>query len=248
MTEQPTIYLEKATKRYNLYRKNSLKLMDILSISRRSNQNGFYAIQNVDLAVYQGDIIGIVGINGSGKSTLLKMVAGITTPTSGIVRTTGKIVPLLELGAGFHPELTGLENIYFYTTIMGYGRQEITNVIDQVVEFSELGGFIYQPLKTYSSGMKSRLGFSVSIFINPDILIIDEVLAVGDQYFKEKSKKKIMELFAQKKTILFVSHSMQDIEHLCSRAILLHKGKKITEGTPKEVIATYHKLITGKIT
>jgi len=248
MTEEPLIYLEKATKKYKLYKKNSHRLLDVLSINPRGKRQEFFAIRDLDLAVYRGDIIGILGKNGSGKSTLLKMVAGITTPSSGTVHTNGRIVPLLELGAGFHPELTGWENIYFYTTLMGYSRQQINEVIDQIVEFSELDEFIHQPIKTYSSGMRSRLGFSVSTFIDPEILIIDEVLSVGDQYFKEKSKRKILELFEQKKTILFVSHNVRDLIDLCSKAIFLNKGKKVMEGPTKEVTAYYHKYITGKIT
>jgi len=247
MEQEPLIYLEKATKKYRLYKKNTHRLLDILSITGPREKQDFYAVKDFDLTVFKGDIVGILGKNGSGKSTLLKMVAGITTPTSGMVRTKGKIVPLLELGAGFHPDLTGWENIYFYTTLMGYRRSEINQVIDEVIDFSELGDFIHQPLRTYSSGMKSRLGFSVSTFINPDILIVDEVLAVGDQAFKEKSKSKLLELFRQNKTILFVSHSINDIKDLCNKAIFMHKGKLIKQGESIEIIAYYQDYLQGKI-
>jgi len=241
MNHNPVIRLEKVSKKYTLYYSHSERLMDALNPFRRGKQNEFIAIRDFDLSVDKGDIIGIMGRNGSGKSTLLKLVAGIATPTQGYVSVTGKVVALLELGTGLHPHLTGRENIFFYTTLLGYEKKEIRTLMDEIIDFADIGEYIDQPLKKYSSGMKSRLAFSVSVLVDPDILIVDEVLAVGDESFKNKSKKKMMELFRSGKTILFVSHSMLDITEVCNKAILLERGAKVMEGSPKDVASHYLK-------
>jgi ABC-type polysaccharide/polyol phosphate transport system ATPase subunit len=215
----------------------------LYALNPRGNKKGqeLFALKDIDLTVNKGEILGIIGRNGSGKSTLLKVISGILTPTEGTVESRGKIIPLIELGAGFHPEFTGLENIYFYTVILGYNRKKIDQLIPEIIEFSELGDFINQPIKNYSNGMKSRLAFSVSILVEPDILILDEVLSVGDDYFKEKSFSRMNEFFQSGKTILFVSHSAQQISQLCQRAILLDKGEIIDKGDTEKVTGNYKK-------
>jgi ABC-2 type transport system ATP-binding protein len=207
------------------------------------SHDDFYALKDINLKVKKGDILGIIGSNGSGKSTLMKIVAGVTQPTIGSVTVNGNLVPLLELGSGFHKEFTGYENIYFYTAILGYPKQKILEKTQEIIDFSELGDFINQPIKNYSSGMRSRLAFSVSININPDILILDEILSVGDQSFKEKSYKKIKEFFKQGKTILFVSHSLETIKGLCNRAILINKGELLMDDEPAKVVQHYREKI-----
>jgi ABC-type polysaccharide/polyol phosphate transport system ATPase subunit len=239
MNHDPLISLEQVSKKYKLYTSHSDRLSDTFNPFQKGKHNEFFAIRDLNLSVNKGDIIGIMGKNGSGKSTLLKLVAGIAIPTSGFVKVKGQVVALLELGTGFHPHLTGRENIYFYTTLLGYKKKEIQALYDEIVNFADIGAYIDQPLKKYSSGMKSRLAFSVSVLIDPDILIVDEVLAVGDESFKNKSKKKMTELFKSGKTILFVSHSMIDIKEVCNRAIMLEKGIKVMEGNPNEVAAYY---------
>lgn len=238
----PVIQLENVSKKFRLFPNKKSRMLYALNPRGRQRGQDFYAIKNINLTVNQGEILGIIGRNGSGKSTLLKIISGILTPTDGTVTSTGKIIPLIELGAGFHPEFTGLENIYFYTVVLGYNRSQIEKLVPEIIEFSELGDFINQPIKNYSSGMKSRLAFSVSILIEPEILILDEILSVGDDYFKEKSFGKMKMFFESGKTILFVSHSTQQINQLCHRAILLDNGEIIDEGNTTKVTDNYHKL------
>lgn len=239
--EAPVIHLNNVTKKFRLFPNKKARML--YALNPKSNKKGqdFTAVSNINLSVKKGEVIGIIGRNGSGKSTLLKLISGILTPTEGTVETHGRIIPLLELGAGFHPQFTGLENIYFYTVVLGYKREEIQKLIPEIIEFSELGDFIHQPIKNYSSGMKSRLAFSVSILIEPEILILDEVLSVGDEYFKEKSFAKMKAFFEAGKTILFVSHSAQHINQLCHRAILLDKGEVIAQGETEKVTERYKK-------
>jgi len=200
-------------------------------------------LKNINLDVQKGEILGIVGVNGSGKSTLLEIVSGILTPSSGSVQTKGRIVALIQLGSGFNPEFTGLENIYFYSSVMGFSKNEIDEKLNDILEFAEIDQFIYQPLKSYSSGMRARLAFAVSVNINPDILILDEVLSVGDELFRRKSFAKMEEFFLSGKTILFVSHAMNNINELCTRAICLDRGELILEGPPKMVTTHYLKYL-----
>ncbi len=199
----------------------------------------FWALHNVSFAVNKGDRLGILGLNGAGKSTLLKIIAGVLKATEGSVSIKGKIVPLLELGAGFDPQYTGAENIYLYGAVLGYPRDFIRERYEEIVAFSELGDFINVPVKNYSSGMKARLGFSIATIVEPEILILDEVLAVGDAKFRKKSEKKIKAMFDSGVTVLFVSHSLEQVNRLCNQAILLEKGRLIAKGKVADVSAIY---------
>lgn len=202
------------------------------------------ALDNISFEVEKGETLGIVGKNGSGKSTLLKLIAGVTTPTKGQITVTEKIAPLIEIGTGFHHELTGLENIYLNAAVLGMHKKEIEQVIDKIIEFSELQEFIYVPVKRYSSGMYMRLGFSVAIYVDAPILLIDEVLAVGDASFQKKCIRFLKSVKENgEKTIVFVSHSEEAVKKLCDRVILLSEGKLIGDGDPKEVFDAYHKII-----
>jgi ABC-type polysaccharide/polyol phosphate transport system ATPase subunit len=198
-----------------------------------------WALRDISLAVVKGESLGIIGSNGAGKSTLLKVVSGVIKPQEGRVRVKGSIGSLIELGAGFDPELTGRENIYLNAAILGFSKQEIDNAYHNIIEFAELQDFIGTPLKNYSSGMVARLGFSIATEIHPDILIIDEVLAVGDAHFNKKSKERIEQFKERGITILFVSHDMEDVRYLCDRVVWLTNGKIQAVGTPEKVIADY---------
>ncbi|MCF6171597.1 MAG: ABC transporter ATP-binding protein [Bacteroidales bacterium] len=240
MSVNPQIKLNKVSKKFRLYSKNTDRVLEALMPHKRRRFTDFYAVRNLDLHIYKGETVGIVGRNGTGKSTLLKLIAGITLPTSGQLKVSGNVVPLLDMGGGFHPELSGYDNVYYYTTLLGYSKEETADIIQRVVDFAEVGDFINQPLKTYSTGMRSRLAFSVSININPEILLVDEVLAVGDESFKKKSKEKMQELFKSGNTILFVSHSPTDIKELCTKAVMLYNGEKMAEGNPDDVLKYYY--------
>ncbi len=199
----------------------------------------FWALRDVSFRVEKGQRVGILGLNGAGKSTLLKVISGVLKATEGSVTVKGKIVPLLELGAGFDKQYTGSENIYLYGAMLGYTKEFIDSRYDEIVEFSELGDFIHVPVKNYSSGMKARLGFSIATIVEPEILILDEVLSVGDAKFRKKSEKKIQSMFDSGITVLFVSHSLEQVKRLCDRAILLERGRLIADGTVEEVAAVY---------
>lgn len=238
------ISLRGIQKNYKIYERNIIhRLQDTFLPSLSKKMDPFYALKNIDLDVKNGEILGIVGRNGSGKSTLLKIISGITTQTKGTVDIKGNVIPLLELGGGFNPEYTGRENIYLNCALLGLKKSEIDDRFNDIVEFSELEEFIDMPIKKYSSGMKARLGFAVSINIDPDILILDEVLSVGDELFKRKCFVKMQEFFKSGKTILFVSHSSQNILNICSRVILLHKGQKLLDGEPDYVMKQYARLL-----
>ena len=199
-------------------------------------------LKGINLEIKKGDVVGLIGINGSGKSTLLKLMTKIIYPTKGTVETQGKLTSLLELGAGFHPDFSGRENIYFNASIFGLTRKEIDKRLDQIIEFSELQSFIDNPVRTYSSGMYMRLAFSVAINVDAEILLIDEILSVGDQHFQEKCFKKIEELKAEGKTIVFVTHGMGAVKRFCTRAVWLHQGKIKMDGKTNEVIDEYIKV------
>lgn len=191
-----------------------------------------------------GETVGIIGRNGAGKSTILKLIAGVTYPTSGYVRINGKVAPLIELGAGFHSELSGYENIFLNGAILGMHKKEIENQIDSIIEFSELGEFIYVPVKKYSSGMYMRLGFSVAIHTNANIILIDEVLSVGDAAFQKKCLDYLREIKkAQNKTIIFVSHNEKAVKEFCDRAILIDKGKLVIDNIPQSTFNIYHQIL-----
>lgn len=217
----------------------------IKSLKKEIHYNEFWALRNVSFKLQKGDRLGILGLNGAGKSTLLKVIAGVYDPTEGYVKRRGKIAPLLELGAGFDTQYTGAENIYLYGSVLGFSHQFLAEKFDEIVEFSELKDFIDVPIKNYSSGMRSRLGFSIATIVSPEILILDEVLSVGDAKFRKKSEAKVMSMFEEGASVLFVSHSVSQVERLCNKAIILEKGKIICSGDVHDVCDIYRG-ITGE--
>lgn len=245
MSKQPAIIVDNVSMKFNLSKEkvDSLKDYIIKSIKKEIKYNEFWALQNVSFTVEKGDRVGILGLNGAGKSTLLKVIAGVFKPTEGSVTKHGKMVPLLELGAGFDPQYTGKENIYLYGAMLGYSKKFIEEKFDEIVEFSELKEFIDVPIKNYSSGMKARLGFSIATLVSPDILILDEVLSVGDAKFRKKSEKKVLSMFDKGVTVLFVSHSLQQVQRLCNKAMILEKGKLIAYGDIDEISEQYERMI-----
>jgi len=207
----------------------------------------FYALRDVTFSIGHGETYGVIGRNGSGKSTVLKLIAGVTAPSEGEVRVRGSVSPLIELGAGFHPDLTGRENIDLNAIILGMSRKEIRERFDEIVEFAELRDFIDTPVKRYSSGMYMRLGFSVAIHSNPEILLVDEVLAVGDAAFQEKCLAKMHEFKERGITIVFVSHSMDLVRKFCERVLLLEGGRLIGDGAPEEITERYLEMVTPSV-
>lgn len=199
----------------------------------------FWALRDINFEVRRGDRLGIMGLNGAGKSTLLKIVSGVLKATEGTVTTNGKIAPLLELGAGFDRQYTGSENIFLYGAMLGFSKEFLQEKYDEIVEFSELGSFIDVPVKNYSSGMKARLGFSVATIVEPEILILDEVLSVGDAKFRKKCENRIQSMFDKGVTVLFVSHSTSQVLRMCNRGILLEQGRLIAQGTAEDVVSFY---------
>lgn len=238
------IKVENVTKEYKIYKKPIHKILFNLAPKfYESKVSNFRALNNISLEIPKGATVGIVGRNGSGKSTLLQIITGTLNPTLGNVNINGRISALLELGAGFNPEFTGRENVYLNGAILGLGRKEIDEKFDSILEFSEIGEFIDRPVKTYSSGMFVRLAFSVAAFVDPDIMIIDEALSVGDEKFQRKCYNYLENLKEKGCTILFVSHSMRVVEQLCDYAYLLDNSNLIAEGEPKEIIDKYHMLL-----
>ncbi len=246
MDKNTVISLSKVTKSYKLYLKKSHWIFDALSPFNKRNYRSFEALKKIDMNVQRGEILGVVGRNGSGKSTLLKIAAGISAPTSGYVTIRGNVVPIIELGAGFHQDLTGRENLYYYITLQGYPKKKGYEIMEQIIDFAELGEFIDQPLRTYSRGMRSRIAFAASLYVDPDILVVDEVLAVGDEYFKKKSMDKMHELFNSGKTMIYVTHNGNDVKKFCTRAIMLNKGELIIDGKPDEVVKHYQEYFKQK--
>lgn len=218
---------------------DSLKEYVIKFLKRQLRYNEFWALRDVSFTLNKGDRLGILGLNGAGKSTLMKVIAGVYKPTLGEVKRHGRIAPLIELGAGFDQQYTGKENIFLYGSVLGFSRSFLEEKYDEIVEFSELGEFIDVPMKNYSSGMRSRLGFAIATVVCPDILILDEVLSVGDAKFRKKSEAKIMSMFDKGVTVLFVSHSVDQVERLCNKAILLEKGRVIASGDVFDVTRVY---------
>lgn len=237
------IQVNNLSKVYKLYEKKSDRLKEALSLSGKKHYKEFYALNDISFEVMKGETVGIIGTNGSGKSTLLKILTGVVAPTAGSFFVKGRISALLELGTGFNPEYTGLENIVLNGTMMGYTTEEIEARKQQIIDFADIGDFINQPVKTYSSGMFVRLAFAVAINIDPEILIVDEALSVGDVFFQAKCYNKFAEFKRQGKTILFVSHDLSSISKYCDRAILINNGEKLNEGMPKEIIDEYKQLI-----
>jgi ABC-type polysaccharide/polyol phosphate transport system ATPase subunit len=245
----PAIRVMHISKKFKVYhqRESQLKylLLNLLKGKRTKVSSQFWALKDIDMEIPKGKTVGFIGRNGSGKSTLLKLISRILYPDGGRITAGGKISTLIELGSGFHPELTGRENVYINASILGFSREEVNRKFKDIVRFSGLEDFIDNPVKTYSSGMYVRLGFSVAINIDPDILLVDEVLAVGDETFQKKCIKKIHEMKKAGKTIVFVSHDLKSIEELCDFVYLLHNGRLVKEGKPVDVISEYHKLLIG---
>lgn len=240
------VKIENISKVYRLYDKPMDRLKESLGLSRKKKFKEHYALSDVSLEIKHGETVGIIGTNGSGKSTLLKIITGVLTKTSGELMVDGRISALLELGAGFNMEYTGIENVYLNGAMTGFSKEEIDQKLEQILEFADIGEFVYQPVKTYSSGMFVRLAFAVAINIEPEILIVDEALSVGDVFFQNKCYKKFEEFKEKGKTILFVSHDLSSISKYCDRVFLLNRGKKIAQGSPKEMIDAYKKVLVGQ--
>ena len=215
-------------------------MIEIKKVSKRFDK--IAAVSDVSLSIEEGQVFGLLGTNGAGKSTLLKVIAGVFKPTEGSVTKHGKMVPLLELGAGFDQQYTGKENIYLYGAMLGYSKEFIDEKYDEILKFSELKDFIDVPIKNYSSGMKSRLGFSIATVVSPKILILDEVLSVGDAKFRKKSEKKVLSMFDSGVTVLFVSHSLAQVQRICNKAMILEKGKLIAYGDIDTISEQYEKM------
>lgn len=230
-------------KSFNIYydRANTLKER-MLFFARNKRREKREVLNDINLEIKKGETVALIGVNGSGKSTLLKLMTQIIFPNKGTIETNGKLTSLLELGAGFHPDFSGRENIYFNSSIFGLTKKEIDDRLEQIIEFSELRDFIDNPVRTYSSGMYMRLAFSVAINVDADILLIDEILSVGDQHFQEKCFNKMRELRAQGKTMVFVTHSMESVKKLCDRAVWLYDGKVRMDGNTEEVVNEYLKV------
>jgi len=245
MSNEIAIKVENLSKVYRLYDKPTDRLKESIHPMRKKYHKDFYALKDISFEVKKGETVGIIGKNGSGKSTLLKIITGVLTPTAGNVTITGKVSALLELGAGFNPEYTGIENIYLNGTLMGYSKEEMDTKVQDIIDFADIGDFVYQPVKMYSSGMFARLAFAVAINVDPDILIVDEALSVGDVAFQLKCYRKFNDFKKAGKTILFVSHSMDSILKYCSSSLVLNQGVKIEEGTPRMMVDVYKKLLSN---
>lgn len=241
-----SIEVKNLVKQYNLYDNPADRLKEVLHWGKKVRHQEFYALNGISFDVHKGETFGIIGTNGAGKSTLLKMITGVATPTSGTIKIDGKISALLELGAGFNSEYTGIENIFLNGVMMGYTREEMQERVDAIAEFADIGDFLYQPVKTYSSGMFARLAFAVAINVMPDILIVDEALSVGDVFFQNKCYKKFEELRSQGITVLFVSHDISTVKQMCSRVLWIEHGIQQMVGDSVEVCNAYSNSILEK--
>lgn len=242
------IQVKNLEKVYKLYDKPTDRLKETLGFGKGKRHTEHHALKGVNIDIRQGETVGIIGTNGSGKSTILKIITGVLNPTHGEVIVNGRISALLELGAGFNKEYNGIENIYLNGTMMGFSEKEIEEKMDAILEFADIGEYVHQPVKTYSSGMFVRLAFAVAINIEPEILIVDEALSVGDVFFQAKCYHKFEEFKEMGKTILFVSHDLSSISKYCDRVVLLNQGVKLGEGTPKEMIDAYKQVLVGQYT
>ena len=241
------IEVKEITKIYRLYNKPVDRLKESLLPGGRNLHKDFYALKGVSFDVKKGESLGIIGVNGSGKSTILKIITGVLTPSSGTVTANGKISALLELGAGFNMEYTGIENVYMNGTMMGFSRKEMDEKLPGILEFADIGDFVYQPVKSYSSGMFVRLAFALAINVDPEILIVDEALSVGDVFFQSKCYHRMDELRQKGTTILMVTHDMSSVLKYCDRAVILNKGEKVAEGRPGEMVDLYKKILAGQM-
>ena len=240
------IKVENVSKVYKLYDKPSDRMKEAFGLGKKKRHKEHYALTDVDMTIYKGETVGIIGTNGSGKSTILKIITGVLNPTKGDLIVNGRISALLELGAGFNMEYNGIENVYLNGTMMGFSEKEIDEKLPAILEFADIGDYVYQPCKTYSSGMFVRLAFAVAINIEPEILIVDEALSVGDVFFQAKCYHKFEEFKQAGRTILFVSHDLSSIAKYCDRVVLLNKGVKLGEGGPKEMIDAYKQVLVGQ--
>ncbi len=231
---------------YKLYDKPSDRMKEAFGLNKKNKAKLHYALNGVNMQIRQGETVGIIGTNGSGKSTILKIITGVLNPTEGEVRVNGRISALLELGAGFNMEYNGIENVYLNGTMMGFSEKEIDAKLPEILEFADIGDYVTQPVKTYSSGMFVRLAFAVAINIEPEILIVDEALSVGDVFFQAKCYHKFEEFKKMGKTIVFVSHDLSSISKYCDRVFLLNKGNLLGEGSPKEMIDAYKRVLVGQ--
>ena len=238
------IIVENVYKSFNVYQDKASTIKEKLLFFSRNRKEKIEVLKNINLRIKQGETVGLIGVNGSGKSTLLKLMTKIIYPDSGKITTNGKLTSLLELGAGFHPDFSGRENIYFNASIFGLTRKEIDARLHDIIEFSELGEFIDNPVRTYSSGMYMRLAFSVAINVDAEILLIDEILSVGDQHFQEKCYNKMTELKNQGKTMVFVTHSLDVVKKLCTRAVWLYNGAIKMDGNTEKVVDEYIRVTT----
>lgn len=244
-TRQIAIEVKNVNKVYKLYDRLRDRMKEAFGIGKKKYKL-HYALNDVSLNIYRGETVGIIGTNGSGKSTILKIITGVLNPTSGTVCVDGRISALLELGAGFNQEYNGIENIYLNGTMMGFTEKEIEEKLPSILEFADIGDYVYQPVKTYSSGMFVRLAFAVAINIEPEILIVDEALSVGDVFFQAKCYHKFEEFKEMGKTIVFVSHDLNSISKYCDRVFLLNQGNLLGEGSPKEMIDAYKRVLVGQ--
>lgn len=247
MSDTIAISVQNVEKMYKLYDNPTDRLKESLGFSKKKRYKEHFALNDVSFDVKKGECVGIIGTNGSGKSTILKIITGLLNPTKGQVVVDGRISALLELGAGFNMEYTGLENVYLNGTMIGFSREEIDAKLQDILDFADIGDFVNQPVKTYSSGMFVRLAFAVAINIDPEILIVDEALSVGDVFFQSKCYKKFEEFKELGKTILFVSHDLGSIAKYCDRVVLLNRGTKLGEGAPKEMIDIYKKVMVNQL-
>lgn len=244
--ESPAIEVSHVKKVYKLYERNFDRVKEAFGLRGKANYKIHYALNDLSFRIYRGETVGIIGTNGSGKSTILKIITGVLNPTSGEVHVNGRISALLELGAGFNQEYSGLENVYLNGTMMGFSEKEIDEKLPAILEFADIGDYVYQPVKTYSSGMFVRLAFAVAINIEPEILIVDEALSVGDVFFQAKCYHKFEEFKKMGKTIVFVSHDLSSISKYCDRVFLLNQGNLLGEGSPKEMIDAYKRVLVGQ--
>jgi ABC-type polysaccharide/polyol phosphate transport system ATPase subunit len=247
MSNETVIQVQNLSKVYKLYDKPMDRLKESLGLTRQKKYVEHYALNNVSFDVHRGETVGIIGTNGSGKSTILKIITGVLNPTAGQVQVNGRISALLELGAGFNGEYTGIENVYLNGTMIGFSREEIDAKLQDILDFADIGEFINQPVKTYSSGMFVRLAFAVAINIDPEILIVDEALSVGDVFFQSKCYRKFEEFKEKGKTILFVSHDLSSIGKYCDRVVLLNQGEKLAEGDAKEMVNLFRRVMVNQL-
>lgn len=246
MNREIAIEVKDVQKMYKLYDRNRDRVKEALGLGKKKRYKEHYALNGISMNIYKGETVGIIGTNGSGKSTILKIITGVLNPTAGEIQVRGRISALLELGAGFNMEYNGIENVYLNGTMLGFSEKEIDAKLQDILDFADIGDYVYQPVKTYSSGMFVRLAFAVAINIDPEILIVDEALSVGDVFFQAKCYHKFEEFKEQGKTILFVSHDLSSISKYCDRVILLNQGDMLGEGSPKEMIDVYKRVLVGQ--